>query len=118
MESVFAMAFLVTLLLGTVQVVLVVYSRNIVQAAAHEGVRSVIERGAPDRAATAAARSAVARSAGGLLTELDVEIGSSAIEDDRLMTVRVRGRLRPIGPLPLRLPVTAVAHGVASSDPR
>lgn len=117
-ESVFAILFLITLLLGTVQVVFTLYSRNVVRAAAQEGVRSAIERGATGADAGGAARTTVARAAGGLVRGLDVAVSRTAYEDGDLMTVRVRGRLRPLGPLPFDTAVTAVARAVAPGDPR
>lgn len=116
--SVFAIVFLLTLLLGTVQVVFTLYSRNVIQAAAYEGVRSAIERGASDTAATSAARGAVTRAAGGLLTGLEVFVERSSVRDGTLVRVEVVGRLRPVGPLPMHLPVSAVAHSVAVGEPR
>lgn len=116
--SLFAMVFLLTLLLGTVQIVFTLYSRNVIQAAAYEGVRSAIERGASDTAATSAARAAVTRAAGGLLARLDVFVERSPMRDGTLVRVEVVGRLRPVGPLPMHLPVSAVAHSVAVGEPR
>jgi Flp pilus assembly protein TadG len=117
-ESVFALTFLLTLLLGTVQVVFTLYARNVVQAAAHEGVRSAIERGGTGESAVDAARTTVERAAGGLLTDVDVAASRSALRDGALITLAVSGRLRPLGPLPLRLSVDAMARGFAPGPPR
>lgn len=117
MESSFALVFLLTLLLGTVQVVFALYSRNAVQAAAYEGARSAIDRGAAERAAVRAAHNAVARTAGGLVEHLEVAVGRSPIAGGTMVTVEVIARLRPIGPLPMHLPISVTAHAVTASDP-
>ena len=44
-ESIFAMVFIIVLLLGVVQVAFVLYARNVVAASAHEGARAIVERG-------------------------------------------------------------------------
>lgn len=110
--------FLLTLLLGAVQVAFTLYSRNVVRAAAQEGARAAIERGAVAGSATSAARSTVARAAGGLLERVAVGVERGAIRGGELVSVTVVGRLRPIGPLPVYMPVRAVAHAVAVADPR
>lgn len=116
-DSVFAILFLLTLMLGAIQIVFTLYSRNVVRAAAHEGVRSAIERGATGAAAIAAARKATARAAGGLVDELEVEVQRRDSGQASLVMVNVRGRLAPVGPFPFRMPVTATAQGIFSSDP-
>ncbi len=116
-ESVFAIFFLLALMLGAIQIVFTLYSRNVVRAAAHEGVRSAIERGATGAVAIAAARKATARAAGGLVDELEVEVQRKSSGQASLVTVQVRGRLTPVGPFPFRMPVTATARGIYSSDP-
>lgn len=117
-ESIFAIVFLLTLVLGAIQVTFTLYARNVVQAAAHEGVRSAIDRGSTNTAALTAAREAVIRAAGSLVREIEIDVRRHRIETGALMSVSVVGRLRPIGPLPVHLRVTAVAHGIAPSDPR
>ena len=117
-ESVFAILFLVTLLLGTVQIVFTLYARNVIRAAAQEGARSAIERGASGVDASDAALSTVTRAAGGLVRELDVAVSRSPHDDGKLMTVRVQGHLRPLGPLPFNTAITAVAHAHAPAGPR
>ena len=117
-ESVFAILFLMTLVLGTVQIVLTLYARNVVRTAAHEGVRSAVERDASGMAAEIAARNAVERAAGGLLGEVEVDVTGSSADPSGLITVRIQGKLRALGPLPFDMPMTATAHGVAARDPR
>ena len=117
-ESVVAIVFLMTLVLGAIQVILTLYSMNVVRAAAHEGLRSAIERGASGRAAEVAARNALARAAGRLLGEVEVELSSSVTELGPIAKVRVQGNLRALGPVPLVVPLTATAHGVIARDPR
>jgi Flp pilus assembly protein TadG len=117
-ESVLAIVFLLTLLLGTIQVVFTLYSRNVVRAAAQEGARAAIERGAADGSASAAARTAVARTAGGLLEQVGVTVERSAVRGGAVISVTVVGRLRPIGPVPVSVPIRAVAHAAAAEDPR
>ncbi len=117
-ESLFAIVFLLTLMLGTMQVVFILYSRNVVRAAAQEGVRSAVERGGTSADAVVATRSTVAAAAGRLVRDLDVTVAHARSEGGDLVRVTVRGRLRPFGPLPISGSVTAVAHALAPADPR
>lgn len=117
-ESVIAIVFLLTLLLGTIQVVFTLYSRNVVRAAAQEGARAAIDRRAADGSATVAARNAVARAAGGLLEQVEVSLERGPAPGGEVVSVTLVGRLRPVGPVPVHLPVRAVAHSVAVADPR
>lgn len=117
-ESVFGLLFLMTLMLGAVQVVFTIYSRNVVQASAHEGARVAIERGATDRATASAVHATVAQAAAGLLSGLDVSVERTQVVGGELVTVTVAGLLRSAGPVPVKIPVTAIAHAVDIDEPR
>jgi hypothetical protein len=105
-ESVFGMAMLLFLALGTIQVALTLYARNVVQAAVHDGARAVVEVGGADTDAETVARAVIERSAGSLLDDLDIETAVDSGGDRLLVHVRATGRLVAPGPIPIGLPIT------------
>ncbi len=106
LESVFAIVMLVVMTLGALQVAFVLYARNVLMSAAHEGARAAVERGATADDVVPVVASVVERSAGGLVSDLSVDASTGSV--GRLM-VRVRGTVDAIGPVPLSLPLTATA---------
>ena len=108
-ESIFAMVLVVVLLLGVVEVAFVLYARNVVAASAHEGVRSVIERGAEAGDAERIARRTVRDSAGGLVGDLNVGVEFLPGAGTEQVTVVVSGRVKPFGPVPLPITVRSTA---------
>lgn len=107
-ESVFSILFVLFFALGVIQVALLLYARNVVMSAAHEGARAAVELGRETRDAEEIVVATVRRAAGGLVRELRVgtSVGGAG---DPVVRVEVTATLRPIGPLPVALPVRAAA---------
>ena len=105
LEAIFAMAFVLFLILGVVQTALVLYGRNVVISSAHEGARAGAEVGRNALDAARAARSTVEESASGLVNGLVVEVSFTGSETHPLMNVHVAGRLDAFGPIPVEIPV-------------
>ncbi len=101
---------LILLVLGTLEVALLLYARNVVMSSAHEGARAAIERGRDLDEARAIAYETVERAAGGLVRGLEVHVGSARSADGRVLTVRVSGTLTPLAPVPLPIPLSATAR--------
>ena len=108
-ESIFAIVILMLLTLGALQVAFVLYARNVVMSAAHEGVRVAVERGVPAGEAAPVVRSVVERSAGGLVSDVRVEAVATPLGSSETLGVRVSGTISAFGPIPVHLPVTATA---------
>jgi Flp pilus assembly protein TadG len=117
-ETVFALAILLFLVLGTVQVAFALYGRNVVAASAHEGARAAIELGRNPADAIGVARRTVVRSAGGLVEGLRVGVRVDRAGAASIVRVRVTGRLKALGPVPLPLPVDTVATSTRHTAPR
>jgi hypothetical protein len=113
-EVVFAMAVLLLLVLGVIEVALALYGRNVVMTSAHEGARAAVELGRAPEDATRIASDTVRRAAGGLVDELAVRAARTEVAGRAEVHVRVSGVLKAFGPVPLRIPVSAAAH--ASRD--
>jgi Flp pilus assembly protein TadG len=109
-EVTFALAVLMLLTLGAIEVALVLYGRNVVMASAHEGARAAIELGTTSTDATHVATETVRRAAGGLVDGLSVGVVLADTGGRSQARVRVSGALRAIGPVPLRVPVSVVAR--------
>ena len=116
-ETVFAVGILLLLALGTVQVAFALYARNVMAASAHEGARAAIELGRSPADAIAVARRTVVRSAGGLVEGLRVGVTIQSTGTDSVVRVRIRGWLKALGPVPLPLPVDAVATSTRNTAP-
>jgi hypothetical protein len=100
-ESVFGLTLLLLAAIAIVQVALVMYARNVMAAAAHEGARLAVERGAQPEEARALALGVIEGVAGGLVDNTTI---TSGVSGDRL-TLRVSGSVDSFGPLPLGIPV-------------
>jgi Flp pilus assembly protein TadG len=109
LQSVFAIALFMLLAMGVVEVALVLYGRNIISAAAHEGARAAIELGQDPRAATTIATRTVKRSAGGLLEDVEVAVDVVELDGRSIVVVEVAGRLHAPGPIPFAPSVNARA---------
>lgn len=105
-ESIFGMTMLLFLALGTIQVALTLYARNVVQAAVHDGSRAVVEIRGSSSDAEGVARAVIERSAGSLLEGLDVETSVLETADRFVVRVRATGKLAAPGPIPIDLPIT------------
>jgi uncharacterized membrane protein YeiH len=109
LESILSMLFMMLLVLGTIEVSLALYGRNVVAAAAHEGARAALELGRGPDSAAAVARSTVRRASGALVRDLKVEVVPRTVGSTSYVRVRVAGLLRLAGPVPVPVPVTATA---------
>ena len=109
METVFSILFLMLLVLGTIEVALSLYGRNVVAAAAHEGARSALEVGADPGSASAIARETVQRASGDLVHGLRVQVITQKAGIVSYVQVRVKGWLNLFGPVSLPVPVSATA---------
>ncbi|MDQ3646460.1 MAG: pilus assembly protein [Actinomycetota bacterium] len=116
-ESIFAIVFLVSLVLGAIQVAFTLYGRNVIISSAHEGARAAIELGRSPEEAAVLARRTVERSAGSLVTGLHVDVASTQSAFERTVTVSVRAHIKAFGPIPVSIPVVAVGRTSAASLP-
>jgi Flp pilus assembly protein TadG len=110
-ETIGAIVMLVVLTLGAVEVAFALYARNVVMSAAHEGARAVAERGAVAADARELAAAVVARSAGGLVDGLAVDVTTTGTT----VRVSVRAKSAPFGPVPVALPLRASATSFLDS---
>jgi hypothetical protein len=117
-ETVLSIFFMMLLVLGTIEVSLTLYGRNVVAAAAHEGARAALELGRDTDSAAAVARSTVRRSSGALVRDLKVEVLPETVGSTSYVRVRVAGWLRVAGPVPVPVPVTATATVSKQVAPR
>jgi hypothetical protein len=117
LESVFAMAILMLLALGVVEVAFALYGRNVVAASAHEGARAALEQGRGAEDAVAVATRTVRGAAGGLVRDLDVAAAVRRSGARSIVTVRVSGLLSSIGPVPLPMPVSVTATSSKEAAP-
>ncbi len=111
-ESIFAMVLLLMLTLGVLQVVLVLYGRNVVISAAHEAARAAIELGRTPEEGHNIAVTTMRRAAGGLLQGMSVRVGAEAEGARYVVTVDVAGTIRTLGPVPIPVPISASATAV------
>jgi len=109
-EVIFALAVLMLLTLGAIEVTLVLYGRNVVMTSAHEGARAAVELGTTPTDATGVATATVQGAAGGLVDDLSVGVVLDDTDGRSRALVRVSGELQAIGPVPLRIPVSVVAR--------
>lgn len=105
----FAIVLLMTLALGVVQVALTLYAGNVLTASAHEGARAALERGRSSEDAAEVARDVVKRATGRLIDDLKVDVATSQVGTRRFVSVRVKGIVNELGPVPLPIPMSSVA---------
>lgn len=117
-ETVLSIVFLMILVLGTIEVALALYGRDVVAAAAHEGARSALELGRDPADASAVAQRTVRQASGRLVRDLVVTVQTRPAGNASYVQVRVAGWLRPLGPVPVPVPVSAVATVVKEVRPR
>lgn len=108
-ESIFAIVFLMLLSLGAAQLALTLYGRNVVIASAHEGARAATELGRSEQEAEAIALRTTRSATGSLVDDLEIEVLTEPVGEDDLITVRLRGRLAAVGPVPITVPVEVQA---------
>ncbi len=108
-ESVFAIVFLLFLVLAVLQLAFVLYARNVVAASVHEGARAAVELGRSPTEAVPVATESVRRSAGNLVDGLVIDVDTKQVGSRVLVVVRARGELESFGPIPLPVPVSVTA---------
>jgi hypothetical protein len=111
-ESIFAIVFLILLSLGVAQLALTLYGRNVVIASAHEGARAATELGRSEQEAEAIALRTTRSATGSLVDDLEIDVLTEPVGEDDLITVRLRGRLAAVGPVPITIPVEVQASSV------
>jgi len=117
LETVFAIAFLLLLLLGAIEVVWALYGRNVLMSSAHEGARAALELGRSSSDAVTIATRSIEQSAGALVDELDVGVSTETLDGRSTVRVEVSGVLAPWGPVPMPLPVKTAATVSRSATP-
>jgi hypothetical protein len=111
-ESIFAIVFLILLSLGVAQLALTLYGRNVVIASAHEGARAATELGRSEQEAEAIALRTTRSATGSLVDDLEIDVLTEPFGEDDLITVRLRGRLAAVGPVPITIPVEVQASSL------
>jgi TadE-like protein len=108
-QAIFAIAFFMLLAMGVVQVVMLLYARNMVAASAHEGARAALELGRNPRSADQIARATIRDSTGSLLDGVDVDVMIQGAGGRSVVVVDVSGRLSYPGLFPFSPSITARA---------
>ena len=110
-ESTLSIVVLMFLVLGTVQVALVLYGRNVLMTAAHEGARAAVEIGRDPADGAIKARQMIERTTGSIVRDLDIVVGQESWGGRDVVSVRVSGKLGTFGPVPVpvRIPTRASA---------
>lgn len=106
MDAVFGMFVVLFLVLGSIQVALTLYARNVIVAAVHDGSRAAIEVGGSAADADVVARTTIMRSTGDLIEALRVDVTTQEVADRYLVRVVAKGLLTAPGPIPVRIPVS------------
>ena len=117
-ESTFAIVMLLFLVLGTIQVALALYGRNVVAATAHEAARAGVERGASAADARTLALATIDSAGGRLVDGLTVSVDVTDDASVRTVRVRMTGRIEVLGPIPFPVPVEASATARAEGEVR
>ena len=107
------MLLLAMMTLAVVQVAFVMYARNTLAAAAHEGARIAIERNQDPEVAVSSVEGVVKGVVGGLVEDVDVAVETAGGH----VRVLVSGRVDAIGPLPLAIPLSQQASALLFDDP-
>lgn len=108
-DAIFGLLITMLLVLGVAQVGLTLYARNVVLSAAHEGVRAAVERGRTLDEARAIATKVIQDAAGGAVRIAVVETTSETVGAEVVLDVSVRAAIRPLGIVPIEVPVDVVA---------
>jgi Flp pilus assembly protein TadG len=108
-QSIFAIAFLMILVMGVLQIAVSVYAKNAITSAAHEGARRALELGASTDEARALVAETIKGSTGALVKDLTVATEVGTLEERTIVQVRVTGTVRPLGPVPVPMRIDARA---------
>ena len=117
-ESIFAIAFILFLALGVIEVAFALYGRNVVMSSAHEGARAAVEYGRDPQQAAAIAEDTVRRAAGSLVDDLRVGVSTSTGGGVTTVQVRVQGVVDAFGPVPFPMPVDTLVSATREGLPR
>jgi Flp pilus assembly protein TadG len=117
-EMTFAIILLMLLSLGVMQVAFTLYARNVVAASAHEGARAALERGRTRGEAESIVRQVVTRATGRLIDDLTVKVASGGSPGDRSIVVQVKGVMADFGPVPIPIPLSAIATAHVDEERR
>ncbi|MDQ3767552.1 MAG: pilus assembly protein [Actinomycetota bacterium] len=117
LETVFAIALMLFLVLGAIEVVWALYGRNVLMSSAHEGARAALELGRSPSDAVAIATRSIEQSTGALVDDLYVGVSTETLDDRSLVRVEVSGVIVPWGPVPVPIPVETAATVSRSADP-
>ncbi|CAN5346313.1 hypothetical protein BH20ACT22_BH20ACT22_09370 [soil metagenome] len=117
LETVFAIAFLLLLVVGAIEVAWALYGRNVLMSSAHEGARAALELGRSSSDAVTIATRSIEQSAGALVDDLDVGVSTETLDGRSTVRVEVSGVLAPWGPVPIPLPVKTAATVSRSATP-
>ena len=116
-ESIFAIVFILFLVLGVIEVAFALYGRNVLLSSAHEGARAAVEYGRSSTEAAAIAESTIERAAGSLVDELTVSVAVAEVAQVPTVRVRVQGIVEAFGPVPFRMPVDTTVSAVREGLP-
>jgi hypothetical protein len=116
-ETTFALLICLVLVLGTIEVALSLYARNVVLSAAHEAARAAVEVGSDANAASIAAEQTVQRAAGGLIRGLDIRVSIREMAESRAALIRLSATVVPPGPLPFPFRIDAVGRAAQGAPP-
>jgi hypothetical protein len=116
-ETTFALLISLVLVLGTIEVALALYARNVVLSAAHEGARAAVEVGSHPGTASSAAERTVRRAAGRLISELDIRVSLRELPQSRAAVVRISAIVVPPGPVPFPFQVDALGRATQGALP-
>lgn len=117
LDAIVGTMILMLIALGAIQVALAVYARNAVRSSAYEAARVAAEVGGSGREAEVIAARAVTRSAGKLVERVRISVARRRSPEGAVLRVEISARQRPIGPIPISLPIRVSASSLLE-DPR
>lgn len=118
LETIFGVVLLMVIAVGSIQVALLLYSRNLVQASAHEAARAALVKGLDDDEARTIAGRVVHRSLSPVTRDIEVALERSRTGSQMVVSVQVRAVAEPSGPIPIAVPVYSAAEIRATAEPR
>lgn len=118
LETIFGVVLLMVVAVGSMQASLLLYTRNLVQASAHEAARAASVRGLDDGEARTIADRVVHRSVGSITRNLEVALERKRAGSLMFVSVQVRAVAEPTGPVPVIVPIHSVAEIRTAAEPR